>query len=66
MSITDYFSKLRSVNYELVIAGSLISFFDFFKHLIPGLGQNYYPIVVDIEANVLKISVNEGKPYFGS
>ena len=32
---------------------------DFITHLISGLGQPYYPVVVYIEANVLKMSINE-------
>lgn len=59
MSITEYFRKLRSVTDELAIAGSPVSSLDFITHLISGLGQSYYPVVVYIEANVLKMSVNE-------
>lgn len=32
---------------------------NFITHLISGLGQSYYPVAVYIEANVLKMSVNE-------
>ena len=65
MSITDYFSRLRSVTYELAVAGSPVSFLDFITHLIPRLRQAYYLVVV-YEANVFKMSVNEGKPCFDS
>ena len=65
MSITDYFSRLRFVTYELVVAGSPVSFLDFITHLIPRLCQAYYLVVV-YEANVFKMSVNEGKPCFDS
>ena len=59
MSITEYFSKLRFVIDELAVAGSLVSSFDFITHLIYGLYQLYYPMVGYIEANVLKMSINE-------
>ena len=52
MSITEYFCKLRSVTNELAMVGSPISSLDFITHLISGLGQPYYPVVVYIEANV--------------
>lgn len=35
------------------------SVLDFITHLTFGLGQPYYPLVVYIEANVLKMSVDE-------
>ncbi|KAH9791777.1 retrovirus-related pol polyprotein from transposon RE1 [Citrus sinensis] len=59
MTITEYFCKLRSVTDELAMAGSPVSSLDFVTHLISGLGQPYYPVVVYIEANVLKMSINE-------
>lgn len=59
MTIIEYFSKLRSVTGELTVAGSPLSSLDFITHLISGLGQPYYSVVVYIEANVLKMSVNE-------
>ena len=59
MTITKYFSKLKSVIDELVIAGSSVSSLDFITHLISGLGQPYYPVVVYIEAIVLNMSINE-------
>ena len=59
MTITEYFGKLRTITDELVVTGSPVSFLDFITHLIFGLGQPYYPIVVYIEANVLKMSINE-------
>ena len=57
--MTEYFSKLRSITDELAIAGSSISNLDFITHLISGLGQLYYPVMVYIEANVLKMSIDE-------
>lgn len=59
MSITKYFSKLRFVIDELAVAGSPVCSLDFITHLIFGLDQPYYPMVVYIEANVLKMSINE-------
>ena len=59
MSITEYFCKLRSVTDELAMAGSSVSSIDFITYLISGLGQAYYPVVVYIEANALKVSINE-------
>ncbi|KAL9438087.1 hypothetical protein AB3S75_023871 [Citrus x aurantiifolia] len=59
MTITEYFGKLRTITDELAVAGSLVSSLDFITHLISGLGQPYYPVVVYIEANVLKMSINK-------
>lgn len=59
MTITEYFSKLKSVTDELAIVGSFVSSLNFITHLISGLGQPYYPVVLYIEATVLKISINE-------
>ena len=59
MSITEYFCKLRSVTDELAMAGSLVSSLDFITHLISGLAQPFYLVVVYIKANVLKMSINE-------
>lgn len=58
ISMIEYFSKLRFVTDEWVV-GSPVSSLDFITHLISGLGQQYYPVVVYIEANILKMSVNE-------
>ncbi|KAL9425249.1 hypothetical protein AB3S75_032230 [Citrus x aurantiifolia] len=59
MSMTDFFGKLKMITDELAIAGSPISSLDFITHLISGLGQPYYPVVVYIEANLAKMSINE-------
>ena len=59
MSITEYFGKLRSMTDELAIVDGLVSPFDFITHLIFGLGQPYYLVVVYIKVNVLKMSMNE-------
>ena len=59
MTITEYFGKLRTIIDELAISGSPVSSLDFITHLIFGLGQPYYPVVVYIEANVLNMSINE-------
>lgn len=60
ITVIDYFSKLRSITDELAIAGSPVSSLNFIIDLISGLSQSYYPVVVYIEANILKImSINE-------
>ena len=59
MTMTEYFSKLKSVTDELAIARSPVSSLDFITHLISRLGQPYYLVVVYIEENVLKMSINE-------
>lgn len=57
--VTYYFSKLRSITDEFAIAGSPVSSLNFITDLISGLGESYYPVVVYIEANILKMSINE-------
>lgn len=64
MTITEYFSKLKAVTDELALAGSLVTNLDFITHLISGLEQPYYPMVVYIEANMLKMSINEAYSMF--
>lgn len=59
MNVTEYFSKLKFVTIELVVAGSLVSSLNFITHLISGLGQPYYSVVVYIEVNVFKMSIIE-------
>ena len=66
MTITEYFAKLRAVTNKLALTGSPVSTLDFITHLISRLGQPYYPvvlyikaIVLYIEANMMKIFVNE-------
>ena len=59
MSMTEFFGKLKTITDDLAIAGSFISSLDFITHLISGLGQPYYPVVVYIEANLAKMTVNE-------
>ena len=66
MTITEYFAKLRAVTNKLALTGSPVSTLDFITHLISTLGQPYYPvvlyigaIVLYIEANMMKIFVNE-------
>lgn len=58
--MTEYFGgRLHSVTDELALAGSPVSNLDFITHLISELGQPYYHVVVYIEANMMKMSVNE-------
>lgn len=59
ITVIDYFSKLRSITDELAIAGSPVSSLNFITDLISCLGQSCYPVVVYIEANILKMSINE-------
>ncbi|GAY64486.1 hypothetical protein CUMW_233950 [Citrus unshiu] len=59
MTVTKFFGKLKTIADELAIAGNPISSLDFLTHLISGLGQPYYPVVVYLEANLAKISINE-------
>lgn len=59
MNVTEYFSKLKFVTIELVVAGSPVSSLNFITHLIFGLGQPYYSVVVYIEVNVFKMSIIE-------
>lgn len=59
MTITEYFAKLRAVTNKLALTGSPVSTLDFITHLISRLGQPYYPVVLYIEANMMKIFVNE-------
>lgn len=57
--MTEFFGKLKTIIDELAIAGSPITSLDFLTHLISGLGQPYYPMVFYIEANLVKMIVNE-------
>ncbi len=59
MSMTEFFNKLKTTTDELAVAGSHVSSLDFLTHLISGLGQPYYPVVVYIEANLAKTTINE-------
>lgn len=43
----------------MAITGNPISSLDFITHLISRLGQPYYPVVVYIEANLAKMTINE-------
>lgn len=59
MNVTEYFSKLKFVTIELVVAGSPVSSLNFITHMISGLGRPYYSVVVYIEVNVFKMSIIE-------
>ena len=59
MSMTDFFGKLKTITDELAITGNPISSLNFITHLISGLGQPYYPVVVYIEENLAKMTINE-------
>lgn len=58
MTIIEYFYKLKVVRDELALAGSPISNLYIITHLILGWGQPYYPVVVYIKTNVIKMSAN--------
>ena len=58
-SMTEFFGKLKTIIDDLAIAGSLISSLDFITHLIFGLGQLHFPVVVYIKANLAKMTINE-------
>lgn len=59
MSMTDFFGKLKAIIDYLAIAGNHVSSIDFITHLISGLCQPYYLVVVYIEANLAKMTINE-------
>ncbi|KAH9687366.1 retrovirus-related pol polyprotein from transposon RE1 [Citrus sinensis] len=59
MTVTEFFGKLKAITDELAIASNPISSLDFLTHLISGLGQPYYPVVVYLEVNIAKISISE-------
>lgn len=59
VSITENFGVLRSKSDESTGAGSPVSNLEFITHLIYGLGQLYYYVVIYVEANILKVSVSE-------
>lgn len=57
--MTEFFGKLKAIIDELAVVGSLVSSLDFLTHLISGLSQPYYTVIVYIEANLAKMIVNE-------
>ncbi|KAH9698429.1 hypothetical protein KPL71_024008 [Citrus sinensis] len=59
MFMTEFFGKLKTITDDLAIAGTPVTSLHFITHLISGLGQPYYPVVVYIEANLAKMTVNE-------
>ena len=59
MSITEYFTKLRTINDGLALAGSPLSNTDLITHLITGLDHSYYPVVIYIKANMLTMDLSE-------
>lgn len=46
MSMTDYFTKLKTSIDGLALVGSYVSNLDLITHLITGLDQSYYPVMV--------------------
>ncbi|KAH9648420.1 retrovirus-related pol polyprotein from transposon RE1 [Citrus sinensis] len=59
LSMTEYFTKLRTISDGLALAGSPLSNIDLITHLITGLDHSYYPVVVYIEANMLTMDLSE-------
>ncbi|KAH9805863.1 retrovirus-related pol polyprotein from transposon RE1 [Citrus sinensis] len=59
LTMSEYFTKLKSVTDGLALAGSPVHDLDLITHLITGLDQSYYPVVVYIEANMLKMDLSE-------
>ncbi|KAH9682071.1 retrovirus-related pol polyprotein from transposon RE2 [Citrus sinensis] len=59
LSMTEYFTKLRTISDGLALAGSPLSNIDLITHLITGLDHSYYLVVVYIEANMLTMDLSE-------
>ncbi|KAH9705793.1 retrovirus-related pol polyprotein from transposon RE1 [Citrus sinensis] len=59
VSMTEYFTKLRTISDGLALAGSPLNNTDLITHLITGLDHSYYPVVVYIEANMLTMDLSE-------
>ena len=59
LSMTKYFTKLKTVTDNLALAGSPVSDIDVITHLITGLDHSYFPVVVHIEANMLNTDLSE-------
>ncbi|KAH9723455.1 retrovirus-related pol polyprotein from transposon RE1 [Citrus sinensis] len=59
LTMSEYFTKLQSVTDGLALASSPVNDLDLITHLITGLDQSYYPVVVYIEANMLKMDLSE-------
>ncbi|GAY68044.1 hypothetical protein CUMW_261070, partial [Citrus unshiu] len=59
LSMTEYFTKLRTISDGLALSGSPLSNIDIITHLITGLDHSYYLVVVYIEANMLTMDLSE-------
>ncbi|KAH9684575.1 hypothetical protein KPL70_013597 [Citrus sinensis] len=59
LTMSEYFTKLRTVIDGLALASSPVNELDLITHLITGLDQSYYPVVVHIEANMLNMDLSE-------
>lgn len=62
--MTDFFGKLKTIIDDLAVAGNPISSLDFITHMISGLGQPYHLVIVYIEANFAKMTINEAYSCF--
>ena len=59
LSMTEYFTKLRTISYGLALTGSPLSNTDLITHLITGLDYSYCHVIVYIEANILTMDLSE-------
>ncbi|KAH9746928.1 retrovirus-related pol polyprotein from transposon RE1 [Citrus sinensis] len=59
VSMTEYFTKLRTISDGLALTGSPLNNTDLITHLITGLDHSYYPVVVYIEPNMLTMDLSE-------
>ncbi|KAH9659677.1 hypothetical protein KPL70_023950 [Citrus sinensis] len=59
VSMTEYFTKLKTISDGLALAGSPLSNTGLITHLITGLDHSYYLVVVYIEANMLTMDLSE-------
>lgn len=50
---------IKAITNELAIVGNLVVSLDFLTHLIFGLVQPYYLVLVYIETNLAKMTVNK-------
>ena len=57
--MSEYFTKLKTFTNGLALAGSPVNDLDLITHLISGLDQSYYLVVVYIEANMLTMDLSK-------
>ena len=59
LTMSEYFTKLKTVTSGLALAGSPVNDLDLITHLISSLDQSYYLVVVYIKANMLTMDLSE-------